>query len=91
MSKFRNLLTTGAVAALLGVGAAAVSATPADARVVCNRWGDCWHERGYYHYPRGLGVRFYGDEWRWRHRHDYHWREHHDGRGYWRNGVWIAF
>jgi hypothetical protein len=91
MSKFRNLLATGAVAALLGIGAAAVTTTPAEARTVCNRYGDCWHERNSYSYPPGIGIRYYGDDYRWRHRHGYHWRDHHEGRGYWRNGIWITF
>jgi len=35
------------------------------------------------------------DDWYF-HRHwdsdrDYHWRGYHEGRGYWRNGVWITF
>ncbi len=97
----RKLMTTGAVAALLGIGALAATSTAADARTVCNRSGDCWHEDNNYRYPARLGVTFYsddwrdrhhfdGDDWRWRHRH-YHWREHHDGRGYWRNGLWVTF
>lgn len=84
----RTLITTGAVAALIGIAA---GTTTAEARTVCNRWGDCWHERDTYRYPATLGVHFYGDDWRWRHRHEYHWRHDHDGRGYWRNGVWISF
>ena len=97
----RKLMTTGAVAALLGIGAIAATSTAAEARTVCNRYGDCWHESNRYDYPARLGVRFYGDDWRdrhhwdrddwrWRHRH-YYWREHHEGRGYWRNGIWITF
>ncbi|MBS0471355.1 MAG: hypothetical protein JSR60_09805 [Proteobacteria bacterium] len=93
-------MTTGALAALLGTGALIASATTADARVVCNNWGDCWHVRDRYHYPPGLGIRVYNDNWRdrhhwdndwyWHHKH-YRWHEHHDGRGYWRDGVWITF
>lgn len=91
MSKVRKLLTTGAVAALLGTGALIASAGAADARVVCNRWGDCWHVRSSYHYPPAVGVRFYGDDWYRHHRHDHHWRAYHHGRGYWRDGIWITF
>ena len=44
---------------------------------------------------RGVHVTYHPDSWYWHrdwdHDHDYHWRGHHDGRGYWRNGVWIAF
>ena len=86
-----KLMTTGAVAALLGIGALAATSTAAEARIACNRFGDCWHVNDRYDYPPQLGVRFYSDDWRWHHRHGYHWRNDHDGRGYWRNGVWITF
>jgi hypothetical protein len=91
MTTVRKLMTTGAVAAIIGAGALAVTTTAADARTVCNRFGDCWQESVRYHYPAALGVRFYNDDWRWRHHGGYHWRDRHDGRGYWRNGVWITF
>jgi hypothetical protein len=102
MTNIRKFMTTGAVAALVGVGALAATSTAVEARTVCNRYGDCWHVSDSYNYPSTLGVRFYGDDWRsrhhwddrddWRyhHRHMY-WRGDHDGRGYWRNGVWITF
>ena len=87
----RKIMTTGAVAALLGIGALAATSTAASAYTVCNRYGDCWNERTRYNYPSTLGVRFYGDDWRNRHRGGYHWRDHHDGHGYYRNGLWITF
>jgi hypothetical protein len=93
----RKLMTTGAVAALLGIGAVAVTATTADARTVCNRFGDCWHDSNNYTYPGTLGVRFYGDDWRGHHHWNndryghYRWRGDHDGRGYYRNGLWVTF
>ena len=87
----RKLMTTGAVAALLGIGAVAATSTAASAYTVCNRFGDCWHESNRYTYPGTLGVHYYGDNYRWNHDR-YHWRDHHhDGRGYWRNGLWITF
>jgi len=91
MTTIRKLMTTGAVAALLGLGGLAATTTAADARTVCNRFGDCWHESARYDYPARLGVRFYGDDWRWRHHDGYRWRGHHEGRGYWRNGIWVTF
>jgi hypothetical protein len=101
--KIRKLVTTSAIAALLGIGAIAVSATTASARTVCNNDGDCWHESTQYEYPTTLGFRFFGDDYRATHHdherandadrnHDhYSWRENHDGRGYYRNGVWVTF
>jgi len=47
--------------------------------------------REHYDYPASLGIVFHGDDWRWRHRHDYHWRSDRYDHGYYRNGVWIAF
>ncbi len=85
----RKLMTTGAVAALLGIGAIAATTTAADARIACNRFGDCWHVNDNYTYPGTLGVRFYDDNWRL-HR-GYHLRGDHEGRGYWRNGLWVTF
>ena len=89
-----NTLRTLAATALLGAGVLLATANSASAYVVCNRWGECWHADSRYHYAPGLRIRFYDDGWynrrHWRH-HRYHWREAHDGRGYWRNGVWITF
>ncbi|MBV9046213.1 MAG: hypothetical protein JO167_07860 [Alphaproteobacteria bacterium] len=90
-------MTTGAIASLVGIGGLAATTTAADARVVCNRYGDCWRETVRYDYPSALGVRFYDDNWRhryWRDRDRYRswrWRADHQGRGYWRNGIWITF
>jgi len=87
----RKLMTTGAVAVVLGIGALAATTTAAEARIACNRFGDCWHVNDRYDYPATLGVRFYDDNWRYHHRYGYHWRHDHDGRGYWRNGLWVTF
>ncbi|MEI9884995.1 MAG: hypothetical protein WDN08_00610 [Rhizomicrobium sp.] len=92
MTTFRKLLTTGAIAAMVGMSALAVTATDASARTVCNRYGDCWNEgSSRYRYPASLGVRFYGDrDHSRRHRH-HTWRDNHEGRGYYRQGLWIGF
>ena len=54
------------------------------------RAGDCWHARDHYDYAPRFGVVVHDDNWRWRDRDHYRWREH-DGRGYWRNGIWLSF
>jgi hypothetical protein len=87
----RKLMTSGAIAAFVGIGALAATSTAASAYTVCNRYNDCWHEDSRYDYPTTLGVHFSGDDWRLHHRDGYHWRDHHDGRGYWRNGLWVQF
>ncbi|HJW40606.1 MAG TPA: hypothetical protein VJ476_05170 [Rhizomicrobium sp.] len=69
MKKFGKVFAQAAIAAALIGGTVALSATPASARVVCNRW-HCWHVYGYgpyydgyydpYYYPSyyGPGVSF---------------------------------
>lgn len=83
-------------AALAGAVAAAGlfgATSGASAYVVCNRDGDCWHTDHRYRYP-GAGYVWHPDDWyfhrtwagdRW------HWRDSHEGRGYWRGGVWVRF
>ena len=70
----------------------AVSASTASAEIVCNGEGDCWHVRERHVYRPEFGVRVYPDNWRWADgdARRYRWREH-EGRGYWRNGIWIEF
>ena len=45
----KSVLVTAGALALIG-GLMTVAAEPASARVVCNRWGDCWSTH-YRHYP----------------------------------------
>ena len=85
----RYPLKTTAIASLLGVGAILLSASSASAAIVCNDDGDCWHVRDQYTYPAGVVV-VHPDDWVFDSEHHYRWREH-DGRGYWRGGVWITF
>ena len=87
----RKLLTGGAIAALVSISALAATSTAASARTVCNRDGDCWHESDRYQYPATFGVRFHNDRWHRDHHDHYHWRDNHDGRGYYRQGVWVTF
>src|SRR4051812_38090345 len=81
------------VAAL--VSAFTVGISPLSARVVCSASGDCWHTDSDYSYNRDLRVEAHPDDWYF-HRHwdsdrEHHWRDYHEGRGYWRNGVWVTF
>jgi hypothetical protein len=81
-------LKTLLISAAVATGALAATAGSASAYVVCNRAGDCWHTTERYHYRPTFGLTIHQDNWRMNHR--FHWREH-DGRGYWRNGLWITF
>lgn len=74
---------------IVGAGALAITAGSASAYVACNGRGDCWHTNDRYSYRPAWGITVHDDAWRWRGNH-YRWREH-EGRGYWRNGVWITF
>jgi hypothetical protein len=86
----RNHLTKGAVTALLGISAAALISTAASAAIVCNNEGECWHVKKSYTYHPDFGVVVHPNHWRWGAHDHYVWREH-EGRGYWRGGVWITF
>lgn len=75
----------------LAIGAAsalALTATAASAEVVCNGEGECWHVKQHAEYKPEFGVRVHPDSWKWGESDHYKWREH-EGRGYWRNGIWI--
>ena len=84
-----------ATAALLGMGALALTAGTASAYVVCNSAGECWHTDHKYHYDNQVGVQYHPDDWyfhrNWANDHDHHWRDYHEGRGYYRDGVWVSF
>jgi hypothetical protein len=81
------------VAGGLSLGALLAAAAPASAYVACNAAGDCWHTDRHVAVP-GVTFSYHPDDWYF-HRHwdgdrDHHWREYHEGRGYWRDGVWIT-
>jgi hypothetical protein len=76
-------------AALIALGAACFAATSASAGIVCNEDGDCWHTATVYEYNPQWRLTVHPDDWVWR-QGNYRWREH-EGRGYWRGGVWVGF
>jgi hypothetical protein len=87
MKLFGKLLATAAVATGIAIAAAA----PASAYVACNRDGDCWHTDKRVTAP-GVTFDWHPDDWYF-HQHwdaDHHFRDYHEGRGYYRNGVWIT-
>jgi hypothetical protein len=79
-----------AVLAAVGTAALAVSTISASAAIVCNAEGECWHVKRHYAYHPEWGVAIHANNWRWGPNEHFVWREH-EGRGYWRNGVWIRF
>jgi hypothetical protein len=84
-----KVVKSALLAAVVGAGMA-LSALPAAADVVCNREGECWHVKGHYEYRHEFGIVVHPDNWRWGPREHYTWHEH-EGRGYWRHGVWVVF
>jgi len=87
MKSLAKLVVAGAVAATAFV---ALPVTSASAAIVCNREGECWHVRHAWRYQPEFGLVVHPNGWRWRAHEHYVWREH-EGRGYWRNGVWVTF
>jgi hypothetical protein len=86
----KNLLKKSAVTTLLGASAVALLTTAASAAIVCNADNECWHVKHPYKYRPEFGLVVHEDGWRWGPAEKFTWREH-EGRGYWRNGVWIRF
>jgi hypothetical protein len=80
------------LAATAAAGALALSAGAANAYIVCNAEGVCWHTHAHYNYP-APGIVYHPDDWYFHNRFDNdHWRgDYHRGRGYWRNGAWVTF
>jgi ABC-type glycerol-3-phosphate transport system substrate-binding protein len=73
--RFTKKLLAAAAVSSMALGLAAASGGPALAYVVCN------------------GAVVHPDSWYF-HQHwdaNHHWMDHHEGRGYYRNGAWITF
>ena len=87
----KSIASKAVIGAVLAAGAVVFTASGASARVVCNREGDCWHT----HDRATYGQRFevHPDDWYFHQRWDQdkrrHWRESHEGHGYYANGVWM--
>jgi len=92
MIKLKTAVSAAAVALLMGAGTLVVTTGTASARMVCNTDGDCWHSERNYRYP-GTGYSHHPDDWyfhqTWNDQR--HYRDYHDGRGYYKGGVWIGF
>lgn len=89
-------LRTLVLGAFAGASALAAFASPAAAYIACNSYGDCWHtESRWDRPPAGVTFEYHPDDWyfhrTWGDRDRWRWRAYHEGRGYWRNGVWITF
>ena len=64
----------------------------ANAYTVCNG-RECWHSDNRIVRP-GVHFTYHPDDWYFHQTWNggpYSWHDRHEGRGYWRNGVWIRF
>jgi hypothetical protein len=88
----KKLLLSGVTAAVLAMGGLVATTIAASAYVVCNSDGDCWHTETHYTYP-GTGFVSHPDDWYFHQTWDanHHWRDYHEGRGYYRGGLWVTF
>ena len=93
MTILKAALSAAALCTLMSAGALVATVAPASAYVTCNRDGDCWHSDAK---PRAPGIRFnvHPDDWyfhqKWDGDRDHHYRDYHEGRGYYKGGVWIG-
>jgi hypothetical protein len=93
--KFKSLATAAIVAAT----AVAVQTGPAEARLACNYYGDCWHVNGRYHGHDRYGYRrydrgyygYYGDDWYRHHRWYGDRRDYRDGYYGRESRFWLGF
>jgi hypothetical protein len=87
----KTKLSVATLAGVIAIGALA-SAGAASAAIVCNADGDCWHVDNRATYPH-VTLRYHPDDWyfhqHWDNDRDHHWRESHEGRGYYDHGVWV--
>jgi len=92
MISMKRTLSATAIAALMATSALVMTGTPAAARMVCNPDGDCWHTDA--PAPRVPGVTFnvHPDDWYFHQKWDadHHYRDYHEGRGYYKGGLWIT-
>lgn len=68
-----------------------LGASSAFAEVVCNQDGDCWRTKERRTYGPELKLRVFPDTWKWgtHENNKYRWRDHGNGHGYYRQGVWV--
>jgi hypothetical protein len=92
MPKMKLTLSTMAVGLFMGAGVLAATTSTASAYMACNHDGDCWHTDKKVAAP---GVRFdyHPDDWYFHQKwdgNDRHYRDYHEGRGYYKGGLWIT-
>jgi hypothetical protein len=92
MLKTKQALASVAITALMGAAALVATTLSASAYMACNRdGGDCWHTDSRVHAPGGR-FDYHPDDWYFHQKWDgdRHYRDYHEGRGYYKSGVWIT-
>jgi hypothetical protein len=93
MISMKKALSAIAFAALMATGALLATAGTASAYMACNReGGDCWHTEAKVRAP-GAHFDYHPDDWYFHQKWDggdRHYRDYHEGRGYYKGGVWIT-
>ena len=89
----KKAVSAAAITMFMAAGALVGTTGAASARMACNSEGDCWHTDTRVAVP-GVRFNYHPDDYyfhqRWDGDEHRHWREHHEGRGYYRGGVWIT-
>ena len=92
MNSLKKALSTTAFTALMATGVLAATAGTASAYMACNHDGDCWHTDKKVSAP-GVTFDYHPDDWyfhqTWTGSNN-HYRDYHEGRGYYKGGVWIT-
>ena len=92
MTAFKTALSAAAISALMATGALVAAVSPASAYVACNREGDCWHTEARPRVPH-VTLSVHPDDWYFNQKWEgnkYHYRDYHEGRGYYKGGVWVT-
>jgi hypothetical protein len=84
-----SVLSKSILGATVAVGALTFSVLSASAYIACSG-NTCWHVTERHDYPAHARVVIHEDNWKWRSHEHYRWHEH-EGRGYWRGGVWVGW
>ena len=85
----KKLIGSALLASAIAAGALVTTTAPASAYTVCNG-RECWHSDTRLPAAKGAHFMYHKDDWYAAHAKAYRWHEAHDGRGYWRGGVWIG-
>jgi hypothetical protein len=82
-----KVLSKTILGAAIGAGILALSGVSASAAIACSG-NVCWHTHETYVYPKSARIVVHEDSWRASPKIVF---KEHEGRGYWRGGVWTTW